>query len=156
MKKNTKFYTGTIPFDIWGNQETYESCYEIRLTEENFKTGELLIQSGNQWRKPYWCDAMLNLTKLKDPVDFYGKLQIATIKSQVRMPNYTFFDTLIFDGYSRGRSAANMILKSKKLNIKYSVFMSDIGEIIMKMNKGEISDNFTFTKKGANYGMKLA
>ena len=42
------------------------------------------------------------------------------------------------------------------LNRKYSVFMSDIGDIIMRMNKGEISDNFTFSKKGANYGMKLA
>jgi hypothetical protein len=156
MKKNNKFYTGNIPFDIWGNQETYESCYKIKLTEENFKTGELLIQSGGGWRKPYWDDVVLGLFRTKDPIDWYGQPQIATINSQVMIPNYTFFDTLIFDGYSRGRSAANMILKSKKLNRKYSVFMSDIGDIIMRMNKGEISDNFTFSKKGANYGMKLA
>lgn len=73
---------------------------------------------------------------------------------------------LYIAGYGRGCSSAVFYLvnyadRKKELNVYrpeimyYQVFMSDMPAIIRQMNKGRIKGTFIFTKKGANYGLKL-
>lgn len=77
--------------------------------------------------------------------------------------NYVFECDLYIAGYSRGCSSAVMLLvpyKNKDKDyfsqkIVYQVFMSDIKDIVKEMIKGRIKGSFTWTKKGANYGLKL-
>ena len=77
--------------------------------------------------------------------------------------NYVFEADLYIAGYERGCFSAVLILvpyeeKDKgwrEQKVRYQVFMSDTEDIIKEMVKGRIKANFTWTKKGANYGLKL-
>lgn len=73
---------------------------------------------------------------------------------------------LYIKGYGRGCSSAVVFLvnyadRRKEFNtcipkiVFYQVFMSDLTDIVKKMVRGRIKGTFIFTKKGANYGLKL-
>ena len=69
-------------------------------------------------------------------------------------PNSVFVDTLRYDSYGRGRSAAYFeLLRTDGTCV--TVFMTDIGDIIRQMDHGVITGTFTFCKRGQNYGCKL-
>ena len=70
--------------------------------------------------------------------------------------NEVFEDTLTFDGYMRGRSAAYLVFKRASSGTTVVVFLSDFEAMVPAMVRGEIVGRFTFTKKGQNYGCKLA
>lgn len=77
--------------------------------------------------------------------------------------NYVFEADLYIFGYERGCSSAVLLLvpyedkdKSYYDAFKYQVFLSDSKDIIKQMVNGRIKANFTWAKKGANYGIKLA
>lgn len=68
--------------------------------------------------------------------------------------NEPFEDTLTFDGFSRGRSAAYFHFKRAD-GTTVCVFLADIGRIMMRMVRGEVRGTFQFTKRGQNYGCQL-
>jgi hypothetical protein len=71
--------------------------------------------------------------------------------------NYVFHDTLIVEEFRRGRSAAKFLLRSES-GQKYEMFMSDMLEMVQKAELiayGHIEGDWTFAKKGSNYGVKL-
>lgn len=76
--------------------------------------------------------------------------------NEVFVPNFEFEDTLIFEGFSRGRSSVKAHFKSQFTGKKYEMFISDLADII-KANHfiTKLSGRFTFVKKGQNYGIKL-
>ena len=74
--------------------------------------------------------------------------------------NYEFEADLLLYGYGRGRSSAVILFipyneSSKKNPIIYRVFLSDSIEILNHTVNGRIKGVFTWTKKGANFGLKL-
>jgi hypothetical protein len=72
--------------------------------------------------------------------------------------NYIFKDSMQILEYSRGRSSILFSLKSQTDGTEYSVFVSDMMDIISSctITNGLIMDKeWTFIKKGSNYGMKL-
>lgn len=69
--------------------------------------------------------------------------------------NEEFKDTLIYDGYSRGRSAAYFNFERKSTGTNVTVFLTDFEDMIPVMINGEITGRFTYTKRGQNYGVKL-
>ena len=73
------------------------------------------------------------------------------------MPNYEFSDTMIFDGFSRGRSSVKAHFVSETTGRKYEMFVSDLGDAIRAdgLHNARIDGKFTFTKRGQNYGVKL-
>jgi len=73
-------------------------------------------------------------------------------------PNYSFTDVLKVDGYSRGRSAANINVTSQTTGISYSFFMSDFLDVVeeCQIEKGMIEKKeWCFVKKGSNFGLCL-
>jgi len=68
--------------------------------------------------------------------------------------NFEFEDTLTFETYERGRSAAYFIFK-RSTGEKVTFFMTDFCGIVNHMRNGKVSGNFTFTKRGMNYGTKM-
>ena len=69
-----------------------------------------------------------------------------------------FKDNLIVNGYSKGRSSVLFELRSLTDGTKYYTFISDFNDIVISctINMGIIMGHeWTFTKKGGNYGMKL-
>lgn len=70
--------------------------------------------------------------------------------------NYEFEDSLKLTSMSRGRSAANFNLKSETDGRNYNLFMTDTVDIIQncEIKNGVITGNWTFVKRGANYGIK--
>lgn len=69
--------------------------------------------------------------------------------------NFEFGSELIYCGYSRGQSSALIKFKCVYTNKKYYMFLSDFDNAVNLMKFGHIAGNFTFVKKGRNYGIKL-
>lgn len=82
------------------------------------------------------------------PDDWYGGV--------VWKDNEVFEDSLVYEGYSRGRSAAYFDFTRKGTGTRVTVFLKDFEAMVPKMVRGSISSRFTFTKRGQNYGCKLA
>lgn len=69
--------------------------------------------------------------------------------------NHTFKDTLTYVGYGRGRSAVTFTF-SRTDGRKVTMFVSDMDDVIKHLVSGKITGEFTFSKRGQNYGCKLA
>lgn len=72
--------------------------------------------------------------------------------------NYTFTDSMQIVDYSRGRSSILFSFKSQTDGTVYPVFVSDMMDIIQNCSiiNGIISNqDWSFIKKGGNYGMQL-
>jgi len=71
--------------------------------------------------------------------------------------NFTFTDTLTLKTYGRGRSSITFTM-SRADGKTVSVFVSDFCDMASSENfkAGSITGNFTFCKKGMNYGCRLA
>lgn len=72
--------------------------------------------------------------------------------------NYVFSDTLVYSGYSRGRSSAKFCFTGKN-NVRYEMFMKDFDDMMNSVgfNDGSgraINGFWTFIKRGRNYGIK--
>lgn len=72
-----------------------------------------------------------------------------------RKDPYTFSDTLTIMGYLRGRSSVQICLVGSK-GEEYSMFISDFMDMVLStdIQRARITGTWTFTKKGANYGLK--
>ena len=72
--------------------------------------------------------------------------------------NFVFHDTMEIEGYGRGRSAAYFSLKSTTTNKTYDMFLTDFFALIHDcvVTNGIVEANWTFCKRGQNYGMRLA
>jgi hypothetical protein len=68
--------------------------------------------------------------------------------------NDPFSDTLTFESYSRGRSAAYFRFRRSD-NTQVCMFLSDMTDAIPHMVNGKLTGNFQFTKRGMNYGVQL-
>ena len=71
------------------------------------------------------------------------------------VPNTVFADTLQYVTYHRGRSSAMFEFKRASNRKSVYMFMTDIDDIVPKMVSGTLSGVFTFSKRGANYGVKM-
>jgi hypothetical protein len=71
--------------------------------------------------------------------------------------NFEFVDTLILQGYQRGCSAAFFALESETTGKKYTMFLSDMLDVIKcsSIDHGKVNGTWTFCKKGQNYGVRL-
>jgi hypothetical protein len=74
-----------------------------------------------------------------------------------RDPTYTFDGVLEFQGYERGRSAAYFIFKNKETGAKYTMFLTDMEEILKHriIAMGMIGGRWGFIKRGGNYGIQF-
>lgn len=71
--------------------------------------------------------------------------------------NYVFHATLTVTGTTRGRSAARINLEDEQGH-KYEMFLTDIVDCIMNaptIAYGMIEADWTFAKRGSNYGVKV-
>jgi hypothetical protein len=59
------------------------------------------------------------------------------------------------EGYGRGRSSVTFDFKCKDTGAAYSMFVSDMVDMLLKikLDHGAVSGWFTFCKKGQNYGL---
>jgi hypothetical protein len=69
--------------------------------------------------------------------------------------NEPFDDTLTYSGYRRGRSAAYFEF-TRSDGKAVTMFLKDFEGLIRQMVSGKVSGRFVFTKRGQNYGVKLA
>lgn len=70
---------------------------------------------------------------------------------------FEFDAVLSLDGMTRGRSAARFIWSDKE-GRKYEMFMADMLGLVQSgavIERGCCDAKWTFTKKGANYGIKV-
>lgn len=72
--------------------------------------------------------------------------------------NYEFEDTLIYSHYSKGRSSTKIHFISKTTDKPYEMFLTDFDDLLKYSGfmGNEVKNVFTFCKRGANYGIKLA
>lgn len=68
--------------------------------------------------------------------------------------NSIFWARLHFAGYRRGRSAAYLVFEDSD-GREFNVFLADFVDMVPKLDKGIIKGDFTFCKRGQNYGLKL-
>lgn len=70
--------------------------------------------------------------------------------------NYVFQANLDIVEFGRGRSSAVFYLEDKVSGSRYSMFMSDMLDVLKNCNiqQGKVSGSWTFCKKGSNYGLK--
>lgn len=68
--------------------------------------------------------------------------------------NSVFPDTLTYKSYCRGRSAAYFEF-TRQDGTTACMFLTDMEKVIPHMVKGVVTGQFTFTKRGQNYGIQL-
>ena len=68
--------------------------------------------------------------------------------------NFIFTGTLKYYEYRRGRSAAYFVF-TRSAGEFVTVFLKDFEGMVPLMVNGLIAGEFTFTKRGRNYGCKL-
>ena len=71
--------------------------------------------------------------------------------------NKVFPDTLTYTGYGRGRSSAVFYFKGSQ-GEEYQMFMTDMDDLLkyVGMLNKEVTAWWTYQKRGANYGIRLA
>jgi hypothetical protein len=70
--------------------------------------------------------------------------------------NFTFEDTLIPNGFERGRSAAYFIFRRMSTGTDVIVFLKDLCDMFPAMvGQGHVTGTFAFTKRGMNYGCRI-
>jgi len=167
MAKKTKHYTGNITFDVWGNMQEYSHINDISLTEDNIDFGAILLDEWDSKlrqhvRKPvFYTPDQLQIEFFDNPQprsqwDLNGKDYIAKIKSGVEVPNFVFNDTLEYHEHYYGRSSTCFYVKSQTTSRIYRVFLKDLESFIRNMDKGVMTGDFTFSKKGYKFGIKIA
>lgn len=68
--------------------------------------------------------------------------------------NHTFKDTLTYESYGRGRSAVTFTF-ARSDGRTVTMFVSDLDDVVRQMVGGKITGEFTFIKRGQNYGCRL-
>jgi hypothetical protein len=69
-------------------------------------------------------------------------------------PNFEFDDTLTYEGFSRGRSAAYVLFRRSN-GKKVTMFLKELDELMPRLCGGHVTGRFTFTKRGTNYGVRI-
>jgi hypothetical protein len=71
--------------------------------------------------------------------------------------NFIFNDDIQFLGFYRGCSSAGATFKSLNDGKEYNVFLKDLSDMILAdgFRSGIIHGQFTFVKRGQNYGLKF-
>lgn len=69
-------------------------------------------------------------------------------------PNFEFDDTLTYEGFSRGRSAAYVLFKRSD-GKQVTMFLKELDELMPRMCGGQVTGRFTFIKRGQNYGVRI-
>lgn len=91
------------------------------------------------------------------PFDANGNmLSYPDFRTAEKKSVYVFPENMTVDGFSRGRSSAQFTLIDSK-GKKYCMFMSDMFDMISRTDilKGQVAGEWTFVKKGTNYGLKF-
>ena len=71
--------------------------------------------------------------------------------------NFKFIDTIKITGTQRGRSAAYFQAESIENGKKYTLFISDLLDMLLytTIEKGVVKGTFTFRKRGENFGIAV-
>lgn len=71
-------------------------------------------------------------------------------------PNFEFYDTLQYIGYSRGRSSIKIQFICLSCGTTVEMFISDFDDMMERegLHGKHVSGRFTFVKRGKNYGVK--
>lgn len=68
--------------------------------------------------------------------------------------NFEWEDTLKYETFGRGTSAAHLWFRSTITGKEYMMFLTDFSNIVELLVEGKLTGTFTFCKRGANYGVK--
>ena len=161
-----KHYIGDIPFNIWGDQLHYpEHDYPRDLSADEWDGKTIRIARLYEGApevvtdNPFRHDQLGLIAHEAPQKGRYGgdERYVAQIaKGVIWLPNYTFEDVLVYDTYSRGRSAAYFHFTSKTTKRGFTVFLKDFEDgFVRRMERGEVSGRFTFCKRGSNYGTTM-
>lgn len=88
----------------------------------------------------------------------YGETRGAAALSTVWKPNFSFHGELQFLEFRRGRSAAYAVfgrIEEECVRSTVVVFLADLGVMLPHMRKGSAKGEFTFCKRGQNYGCRM-
>lgn len=149
-----------IPFRENGDLMTYEQGETLSAKNYNESTGDVEIFIGYIDGKDQY--KLTNINKIKNLEKInktnWGGEDSYYIKIGPDMrENTPFYAILTYNGYSRGRSAADLEFLDDSGH-KYSMFMSSFNELLFNSNiidrKTELI-TWNFCKKGSNYGLQF-
>lgn len=68
--------------------------------------------------------------------------------------NFEWIDTLEYERFGRGNSAAHLFFKSMITGKSYQMFLKDFEDIVKRLVDGKISGKWTFCKRGQYFGVR--
>jgi len=76
--------------------------------------------------------------------------------AKAHRPVTIWADVLYYQGYERGRSAVNFKWSSIYTHRRYYMFLTDMDEVLKEtgVEDGTIKGQFTYVKRGKNFGIK--
>ena len=69
--------------------------------------------------------------------------------------NFEWEDTIEYECFGRGTSAAHLYFRSTITGKSYQMFLKDFEDIVKLLVDGKVTGTFTFCKRGQNYGIKI-
>lgn len=112
------------------------------------------------WQVPHLEDGSIPYyinDYVRDGVPHYYKIQVGWVPITLSDNHTPFQATIQIEGYSRGRSAANFDVANVETGATYTIFMTDMLDIILSENiyKGLVVGMWRPVKRGANFGIAM-
>lgn len=146
-----------IPFDYEGNLMDYETNLYISARNYNKKSGEIEVYEDGEYRETN-INEYSTLIEVRD-LRYGSELSYSLVLAPEWCDNIPFEAVLVFDGYSRGRSAAHTSWQNKETGAKYTMFLTHFDSLMRSqiLTYGETPKLlWDFVKYGQNYGIKMA
>lgn len=133
---------------IWGIKENR------RVWQPSIRTYQGYGESDEKFAKSQAEDKI----KVEEFNEKFNSGKYIEVDEVVWKPNFEFNDKLKYLNYTRGRSSAKIHFKSEITGKEYEMFLTDFDDLMngQGFNKNIVESIFTFCKRGANYGIKLA
>lgn len=115
------------------------------------KPGNYLIPFDKNGNQMHWAANEVTVRQFREK---YGADCYYPDAAAEWRTNEPFEDTLTYESYGRGRSAAYFTF-TRSDGAEVSVFMTDLDSMMPHVHAGKVTGRFAFQKRGQNYGCTM-
>lgn len=162
--KKAKLYDGDVAFDYQGRALGYLPYSRKTHVKADQLDGIHFLESfydptigAYNKRKSLYTLGELNYTPFAQPTApaWNGDVYIGEIDNCMMIKNFIWDDELRFIDYERGQYSVGMKFVSERNGKEYYVFLTNFAEFVTQMVNGIVKGNFTFTKRGGKFGLRI-
>jgi hypothetical protein len=164
VPKKAKLYDGDVAFNYAGNPLGYLPYSRKQHVTADQLDGIYFLE--NVWdgsvgshvkRRSVYTLGELNYVQFPTPLapNWNKSVYVGEIDNCMMVKNFIWDDELKFIDYERGQYSVGMKFVSTRTGKEYYVFLTNFAEFVGEMVNGIVKGNFTFSKRGGKFGLRI-